>query len=363
MIGQEINLGSPKQLQVVLFDELGMPKTKRTKTGYTTDADALQALYAQTEHPFLMHLLRHRDVEPAAADGRGAAQDRSPTTGASTRRSTRRSPRPAGCPAPTPTCRTSRSAPRRAAGSARRSSSAQGYDVPADRRLQPDRDADHGAPVRGRRADRGVPARARTSTRSTASRVFGVPSRPRSRRSSGAKIKAMNYGLAYGLSAFGLGQQLGITPDEARGLMDEYFERFGGVRDYLARASSTRPAATGYTETMLGPAPLPARPDQRQPAAPRDGRADGAQRADPGLGRRHHQGRDARASTRALRDAGLRVADAAAGARRAGVRGRAGRARRAWRSWCAARWARADRARVPLDVSVGVGRTWDDAGH
>src|SRR4051794_31506828 len=62
VIGKEINLGSPKQLQVVLFDELDMPKTKRTKTGYTTDADALQALYVKTEHPFLLHLLRHRDV-------------------------------------------------------------------------------------------------------------------------------------------------------------------------------------------------------------------------------------------------------------------------------------------------------------
>ena len=75
VIGKEINLGSPKQLQVVLFDELGMPKTKRTKTGYTTDADALQALYDKTEHPFLQHLLRHRDVDPAAADHRGPAQD------------------------------------------------------------------------------------------------------------------------------------------------------------------------------------------------------------------------------------------------------------------------------------------------
>ena len=62
VLGKQINLGSPKQLQVVLFDELGMPKTKRTKTGYTTDADALAALFVKTEHPFLSHLLRHRDV-------------------------------------------------------------------------------------------------------------------------------------------------------------------------------------------------------------------------------------------------------------------------------------------------------------
>src|SRR5205085_736982 len=62
VIGKQINLGSPKQLQVVLFDELGMPKTKRTKTGYTTDADALQGLFEKTEHPFLQHLLEHRDA-------------------------------------------------------------------------------------------------------------------------------------------------------------------------------------------------------------------------------------------------------------------------------------------------------------
>ncbi len=62
VIGKEINLGSPKQLQVVLFDELDMPKTKRTKTGWTTDAEALQQLYVRTEHPFLLALLRHRDV-------------------------------------------------------------------------------------------------------------------------------------------------------------------------------------------------------------------------------------------------------------------------------------------------------------
>jgi DNA polymerase-1 len=60
--GDQINLGSPKQLQVVLFETLGMPKTKKTKTGYTTDADALADLYAKTEHPFLEALLRHRDA-------------------------------------------------------------------------------------------------------------------------------------------------------------------------------------------------------------------------------------------------------------------------------------------------------------
>ena len=58
----QLNLGSPKQLQVVLFEELHLPKTKRIKTGWTTDAEALADLYAKTEHPFLLHLLRHRDA-------------------------------------------------------------------------------------------------------------------------------------------------------------------------------------------------------------------------------------------------------------------------------------------------------------
>ena len=63
MIGKQINLGSPKQLQVVLFDELEMPKTKRTKTGYTTDADALQSLFDKTGHPFLQHLFLQKQQQ------------------------------------------------------------------------------------------------------------------------------------------------------------------------------------------------------------------------------------------------------------------------------------------------------------
>src|SRR5206468_7808132 len=62
VVGREFNLGSPKQLQEILFDQFRLPKTKRIKTGYTTDADALAALYEQTQHPVLEHLLRHREV-------------------------------------------------------------------------------------------------------------------------------------------------------------------------------------------------------------------------------------------------------------------------------------------------------------
>ena len=66
-----------------------------------------------------------------------------------------------------------------------------------------------------------------------------------------AKIKAMNYGLAYGLSAYGLSAQLRISTGEAKGLMDEYFETFGGVRDYLTGVVDEA-RRTGFTETILG---------------------------------------------------------------------------------------------------------------
>src|SRR6202034_3867385 len=62
VVGHEFNLGSPKQLQEGLFTELGLPKTKKIKTGYTTDSDALTNLLATTEHPVLAHIMHHRDV-------------------------------------------------------------------------------------------------------------------------------------------------------------------------------------------------------------------------------------------------------------------------------------------------------------
>ena len=119
--GREVNLGSPKQLQAILFDELGLPKTKRTKTGYTTDADALQSLFEKTEHPFLQALLRHRDQIRLRQTIEGLLKTVATATGASTPPTTRPSRPRGGSPAPTPTCRTSRSAPSRVAASARAS--------------------------------------------------------------------------------------------------------------------------------------------------------------------------------------------------------------------------------------------------
>ncbi len=83
-----------------------------------------------------------------------------------------------------------------------------------------------------------------------ASRVFGVSADAVS-GAQRARIKAMNYGLAYGLSAYGLSQQLGVEVSEARGLMEEYFERFGHVRDYLQQIVA-QARKTGFTQTMLG---------------------------------------------------------------------------------------------------------------
>ena len=189
VIGKEINLGSPKQLQVVLFDELNMPKTKRTKTGYTTDADALQTLFEQTEHPFLSHLLLHRDatrlkvtveglLKSIADDGR--IHTTYSQTIAATGRLSSTEPNLQNVPI------------RTAAGRRIRDTfvvGARAYRRADDRRLQPDRDAHHGAPVRRRRADRGVPQPPRLPRRDRRARVRGrrgarsAPSgAPRSRR-------------------------------------------------------------------------------------------------------------------------------------------------------------------------------------
>ncbi len=248
VIGKEINLGSPKQLQVVLFDELGMPKTKRTKTGYTTDADALQGLYEKTEHPFLMALLRHRDVsrlrqtiegllKTVQSDGR--IHTTFNQTIAATGRLSSTDPNLQNIPIRTEEGRRIREG----------FVVGKGYDclLTADYSQIEMR-------IMAHLSEDALLIEAFRSGRDfhsiTASRVFGVPAdevTPGQR----AKIKAMNYGLAYGLSAFGLGQQLRIDPGEARGLMDEYFETFGGVRDYLAGVVDEA-RRTGYTETILG---------------------------------------------------------------------------------------------------------------
>ncbi|HEY1135520.1 MAG TPA: DNA polymerase I [Nocardioides sp.] len=248
VIGKEINLGSPKQLQVVLFDELEMPKTKRTKTGWTTDADALQTLYAKTEHPFLLHLLRHRDVARLRQTIEGLLKTVQPdgrihTTFnqmiAATGRLSSTDPNLQNIPVRTEEGRRIREA--FVVGPDGESLMTADYSQ-IEMRIMAHLSEDEGLTEAFRSG--------RDFHSITAARVFDVEPDAVTVEMR-AKIKAMNYGLAYGLSAFGLSQQLRITPGEAQGLMDEYFETFGGIRDYLA-GIVVEARKSGYTETIMG---------------------------------------------------------------------------------------------------------------
>jgi DNA polymerase-1 len=248
VIGKEINLGSPKQLQVVLFDELEMPKTKRTKTGYTTDADALQGLYDKTEHPFLLHLLRHRDVSRLRQTVEGLLKTVMPdgrihTTFnqliAATGRLSSTDPNLQNIPVRTEEGRRIREA--FVVGPGHDSLLTADYSQ-IEMRIMAHLSEDAGL-IEAFRSGHDFHS-------VTAARVFEVDATEVTGEMR-AKIKAMNYGLAYGLSAFGLSQQLKIDTGEARGLMDEYFETFGGIRDYLAGLVDVA-RRSGYTETILG---------------------------------------------------------------------------------------------------------------
>ncbi|MGV9214696.1 DNA polymerase I [Micromonospora sp. RB23] len=247
-VGREFNLGSPKQLQEILFTELGLPKTKKIKTGYTTDADALQWLYAQQPHPVLAHLLRHRDVAKLKSTVDGLLKSVSDDarihttfnqTVAATGRLSSTEPNLQNIPIRTEEGRRIR----------RAFVVGEGYEclLTADysqieMRIMAHLSSDD-ALIDAFNSGADFHA-------ATASSVFGVPVdevTPDQRR----KIKAMNYGLAYGLSAFGLSQQLTISTEEARGLMENYFAGFGGVRDYLHQVVA-KARQDGYTSTILG---------------------------------------------------------------------------------------------------------------
>ncbi|GGO50365.1 DNA polymerase I [Streptomyces lasiicapitis] len=246
--GHEFNLGSPKQLQEVLFGELGLPKTKKTKTGYTTDADALAWLAAQTDNELPVIMLRHREqaklrvtveglVKSIAADGR--IHTTYNQTVAATGRLSSTEPNLQNIPVRTDEGRAIRRG--FVVGEGFESLMTTDYSQ-IELRVMAHLSEDEGL------------IEAFTSGEdlhtTVASQVFGVE-RSAVDAEMRRKIKAMSYGLAYGLSAFGLSGQLGIEAGEARALMDTYFERFGGVRDYLRRVVDDA-RATGYTETMLG---------------------------------------------------------------------------------------------------------------
>ncbi|MEO9151235.1 MAG: DNA polymerase I, partial [Lapillicoccus sp.] len=248
-IGDEsVNLGSPKQLQEVLFERLKLPRTKRTKTGYTTDADALNELGRKVDHPFLMGVLAFRDAARLKVTVEGllksvAEDQRIHTTYiqtiAATGRLSSTDPNLQNVPIRTEEGRRIREM--FVVGSGFESLMSVDYSQ-IEMRVMAHLSGDEGL-IEAFRTGEDLHS-------FVGARVFsvGINEVTSAMRS---KIKAMSYGLAYGLSAFGLSKQLTISTGEAKELMDEYFERFGGVRDYL-RELVVEARSTGYTATMLG---------------------------------------------------------------------------------------------------------------
>ncbi len=247
-VGHEFNVASPKQLQVVLFEELKLPKTKKIKTGYTTDAESLEWLSQTTKHPALAHLLRIREANKlrTTVDGLiveiskdGRIHTHFQQTVAATGRLSSTGPNLQNIPVRTEEGRRIREC--FIAGKGFDSLLTADYSQIEMRIMAHLSNDEHllAAFTKGEDLHSTV-----------ASEVFGVDASnvtPEMRR----QIKAMSYGLAYGLSSFGLAAQLGISPTDAQILMDKYFERFGGIREYL-KTVVEQARKVGYTETILG---------------------------------------------------------------------------------------------------------------
>jgi DNA polymerase-1 len=246
--GREFNVASPKQLQAVLFDELKLPKTKKIKTGYTTDAESLEWLFSKTGHPVLKSLLRIREAGKLrtviegllSAIGRdGRIHTTFQQTVAATGRLSSTDPNLQNIPVRTEEGRKIRDA------------------FVAEPPFTTLLTADYSQIEMRIMAHLSGDKKLITAFRSgedlhstVASEVFSVEPTavtPDMRR----QIKAMSYGLAYGLSSFGLAQQLDLSPSEASELMSKYFERFGGIQTYL-KSVVEEARSKGYTETILG---------------------------------------------------------------------------------------------------------------
>ena len=247
-VGHEFNVASPKQLQVVLFDELNLPKTKKIKTGYTTDAESLDWLHQKSGHPVLTSLLRIREtkklgttveglISEIAKDGR--IHTHFQQTVAATGRLSSTGPNLQNIPVRTEEGRRIRDC----------FTVGKGYValLTADYSQIEMRIMAHLSHDEKLLA---AFASGEDLHATVAGLVFGVkPSEvdPEMRR----QMKAMSYGLAYGLSSYGLSAQLDISPPAAQQLMDTYFERFGGIRDYLKTVVEDA-RKVGYTETIMG---------------------------------------------------------------------------------------------------------------
>ncbi len=247
-VGHEFNVASPKQLQVVLFDELGLPKTKKIKTGYTTDAESLDWLHQKSGHPVLTSLLRIREtkklgttveglIAEIAKDGR--IHTHFQQTVAATGRLSSTGPNLQNIPVRTEEGRKIRDC----------FTVGKGYVslLTADYSQIEMRIMAHLSHDEKLLA---AFASGEDLHATVAGLVFGVKAAevdPEMRR----QMKAMSYGLAYGLSSYGLAVQLDISPLAAQQLMDTYFERFGGIRDYL-QVVVEQARKVGYTETIMG---------------------------------------------------------------------------------------------------------------
>ena len=247
-VGHEFNVASPKQLQVVLFDELKLPKTKKIKTGFTTDAESLDWLHQKTGHPVLTSLLRIRETKKLGTTVEGliveiAKDGRIHThfaqTVAATGRLSSTGPNLQNIPVRTEEGRRIRNC----------FIAGKGYVglLTADYSQIEMRIMAH---LSNDSKLLAAFASGEDLHATIASQIFGVKPNevdPEMRR----QIKAMSYGLAYGLSSYGLSAQLDITPPAAQDLMDRYFERFGGIRDYLKTVVEDA-RKVGYTETIMG---------------------------------------------------------------------------------------------------------------
>ncbi|CAM2770119.1 DNA polymerase I [Actinomyces slackii] len=246
--GHELNLSSPKQLQTVLFEELGMPRTRKTKTGYTTDAEALAGLYAKTGHPFLAHLLEHRDAiklrqtveglrKAIASDGR--IHTTFQQTIAATGRLSSIDPNLQNIPARTEEGMRIRQA----------FTVGEGFEclMTADYSQIEMRIMAH---LSGDQALIEAFRSGEDLHRYVAALVHGISVEEVSAEQR-SHVKAMSYGLAYGLSTYGLARQLGIDNAEASALREAYFARFGRVNDYLVSVVE-QARRDGYTQTMFG---------------------------------------------------------------------------------------------------------------
>jgi DNA polymerase-1 len=356
-IGHEVNLGSPKQLQTVLFEELGLPKTKKIKSGYTTDAASLKGLLEKTGHEFLVQLMAHRESSKLAQMvetlKKSVADDaRIHTTYAqniaATGRISSNNPNLQNIPVRSEEGRRVRSI----------FVVSEGYEclLSADYSQIEMRIMAH---LSGDQALIQAYKDGEDLHRFVGARIFNVePAEVTSAMRS--KVKAMSYGLAYGLTSFGLSKQLEISVDEARTLMKDYYDRFGAVRAYLDGVRD-QARVDGYTATIEGRRrylpDLTSTNRQAREAAERIALNSPIQGSAADIIKRAMLGVSAELAGQGLKSRMLLqvhdelVLEVAPGEREAVEK------------LVIEQMGSAAELSVPLDVQIGVGSSWYEAGH